>query len=71
MNLPNKIKVSKDHIDDDGKPRKDVSIFKDYLLCHPDTLPIAIEGFKDMMGMDLEVIDEEETDNGSVSQGQG
>lgn len=71
MNLPNKIKVSKDHIDDNGEPRRDVSIYKNYLLCHPETLSIAIEGFKDIMGIDLEVIDEEEKNNGSISQSQG
>jgi len=71
MNLPNKIKVSKDHVDGNGEPRRDVSIFKDHLLCHPNILPIAIESFKDLMHIDLEVIDEEEKDNSGISQKQG
>lgn len=73
MLLPKKIRPTEKFVDKDGKPRKDVVILKDHLVCHPDVLDQAIEGIKLMLNIDLEVIGEEpneETDIGSSSQEQ-
>ena len=66
MNLPNKVKPTKTFVDDDGNPRKDVAIYKDYLICHPDVVEQVVEAFKNMLNLDLEVLDEE-TNNSGIS----
>lgn len=60
MLLPNKIKPTEEFIDENGNPRKDVAILKDYLVCHPDTLDQVCEAFLQMMNVELEIIPETE-----------
>lgn len=60
MFLPGKIKPTEEFVDENGNPRTDVAILKDYLVCHPETLNKAITAFHQMMGIQLEVITEEE-----------
>lgn len=60
MNLPKELRTSTKHVNEDGTPRTDILIFKDYLLCHPDFREQARKGFREMLGITLEDPNEDE-----------
>lgn len=57
MNLPSGIKTDINFTNDDGTPRNDIAIYKDYLVCHPDMLQSSLDMFETLTGQKLEVIE--------------
>lgn len=55
MELPHKIVTDDTFVDEDGNPRKDVAIFTEYLLCHPDTLDYHLKLFKEIAEIELQL----------------
>lgn len=56
MNIPSKLKLDPEFLDEKGLPGRDIAIYKDFIVCHPDHAQEIIELIKQLLKIDLEII---------------